>query len=189
MNRDNLLTLAIYLESLPKYYMAFNMYEFLETPTEEKTEDYLLRNGDIHECGAVACAIGHGPSAGFLFPPAPENGEDHNDFWYKVSEGDGVSYYRPDWMNYSAEFFISDQEHFPEWEWCFSGNWGRTDNHHWGAAARIRYLLAGNNPPQVTDSEGHYIPFEASFSKDYHVELYSSFRKVSPETKTKESTS
>ena len=99
--RANLARLADYLETVPQ--SAFDMESF-----EEETD-----------CGTVACAVGHGPAAGF---PKP------------VLEA---------WTSYSSREFAPDS---PAWDWCFFGRWSETDNTPQGAAARIRYMLEHGVP-------------------------------------------
>lgn len=130
MNKDNLDKLATYLESLPIHYAHFDMADFLErrrvTDMTKQEYIYARRNGGFDGCATAACAVGHGPAAGILVPP---------------QYVDGVYV---DWLGYSRNLFTSNAH---EWDWLFGAKWVRVDNHHWGAAARIRYLLAGNEPP------------------------------------------
>lgn len=144
MNRKNLAKLATYLESLPDDYEAFDMSSFFDSTDHEAEISYALHNGGVHNCGTSACAVGHGPAAGFLLNP------------------DEIGWFGPRWSEYSARVFT--YPHTPEWDWMFSGAWCEVDNTIKGAAARIRYLLAGNLVPiPLTDCEW----------TDEHVALYS----------------
>lgn len=143
-NRRNLDKLATYLETLPKRYKHFNMGYFLEAQSiidDSETRhrnyvDYAKNNGGVnkHYCGAVACAIGHGPSAGVLVPKR------------YLNNNTSIN-----WTDYSDEFFAP--YYSSTWDWMFSGNWEDVDNTHRGAAARIRYILAGNEVPEDFNDE------------------------------------
>lgn len=164
MNHINLAKLATKLESLPKNYAAFTMSTFLEGTDGAAIQRYAEHNGGVHECGAVACAIGHGPAAGILFPApdlAPELWEHCN----------------PNWSQYSSRYLIDRGTHPAEWEWCFGGLWELVDDTHRGAAARIRYLLDGRKIPQVRDSRNKLVPFNSEYVKPSHRRLYAEFRK------------
>lgn len=137
LNRENLTKLAEYLEQLPVDYPHFDMLRY-ETFDDFSDLVNYVRNGrddTVWVCGTVACAVGHGPSAGILFT---DNEMD-----------DGV----PRWGVY-AERFSTD---WRERGWMFTGlandgwwwNWRTLDNTHRGAAARIRFLLDGNEVPDV----------------------------------------
>lgn len=112
----NLRTLAAYLLTLPTDYPDFEMSDFVQV------EDLDLRAiAHTPACGTAACAVGHGPQAGIK----PVKGER--------------------WANYSERLsgliFGSDA-----WEWCFAGDWHRTDNTVHGAAKRIGWLLENGLP-------------------------------------------
>lgn len=67
--RDNLLTLAAYLDALPEDYDGFRMADFMSGldewgDYEDLGIDERVVVGPEHDCGSCACAIGHGPSAG-----------------------------------------------------------------------------------------------------------------------------
>lgn len=118
MNVENLEKLASYLEGLPTDYEHFDMFDF-----------FWVKNGGGYmypdeaplppECGAVACAVGHGPAAGL---PALE----------------GES-----WSHYSDRVFDLGET---SWNWCFSDRWKKVDNTPQGAAKRIRYMLEHGRP-------------------------------------------
>lgn len=124
-NHTNLDKLATYLEQLPENYAHFDMEGYYDKDhqlTREQALDYALNNGGVDKfnCGTVACAVGHGPSAGILFKPNEIN-----------------KFGQPMWDTY-AKNFVEDHVDF---EWLFSSYWSDVDNSHRGAAARIRYLL------------------------------------------------
>lgn len=145
-NRANLERLATYLESLPEDYEHFDMLvfvgqregsalNFLRDRMAER--EYMRSNGGVENlgCGTVACALGHGPDAGILFreeelpsKAAARYGSPLEDFWHVYAErfiGRNTS------SGYSIRF-----------DWLFGSAWRHSDNHHWGAAARIRCSLA-----------------------------------------------
>ena len=186
MNRDNLTKLADYLESLPEDYKDFGMAGYLHVFDARKAAEYAQHNGGVAKCGTAACAIGHGPAAGILFPEPTAD----SIFWNNTTVPlytkddlefpvDWVEACAPDWGEYSYEFFIDGEgDEAPEWAWCFGGSWAQIDDHHWGAAARIRYLLAGNEPPKVQTVRGVEIPFIDDAASEEHVALYDRFRKT-----------
>lgn len=178
MNKKNLLTLAIYLESLPHDYQHFGMRWFTDDFEDGAELVYATENGglDQYGCNSVACAVGHGPSAGFLVP------ESCIKKWKNSVD--------VEWNKYSAKFFIDYETHQSEWNWCFGGGWSDEDNHHYGAAARIQYLLSGkplpyNNSREIFDRDGNCIETLDAFTDNYteeeeYVELYAEFRKEIP---------
>jgi len=139
IQRRNLLVLAKYLESLPKDYKHFDMSAYFRvnagsyTADSEIERNYALHNGGVATCGAAACAVGHGPSAGFLLQP-----QDFN-----------IGGEVPDWYQYGQRVFCStedepdDEGDLSDFEYMFGGQWSFYDDTPWGAAARIRHLLAG----------------------------------------------
>lgn len=130
--RARLEKLAAYLEGLPKNYRHFEMRSYFGKYGLVQVE-YARKNGGLPKCGTVACAVGHGPAAGILVPS-------------KFIANDCV-----DWNGYSG-LFVGDWN-TTEYDWCFDGSWANADNHHWGAAARIRYLLDHGRPPQKMAEE------------------------------------
>lgn len=166
--RRNLLTLAGYLERLSPRYKHFNMRTYadaedLDSDTaQEMIADYALRNGGVNRihCGAVACAVGHGPAAGILVPKSFVKKDDWGDL-------------DVDWNGY-AENFIGkwqiDDDRRAVWQFLFGSDWENVDGHHYGAAARIRYLLDGNPLPEdwtyLTSPEAE------------HVKLYRPYRQA-----------
>ncbi len=133
LNRRNLKRLAMKLESLPKNYKHFNMGNYLENHPDEAT--YAVRNGGL-PCGTVACALGHGPSAGV--PVHPDN---------RFVDGTVI------WTRYTNQFVPYCEL---EETWLFAGDWTSHDNHHWGAAARIRYLLDKGVPENFGIPSRHW---------------------------------
>lgn len=133
--RERLDKLATYLEKLPKRYRHFNMKDYAGLESDDpKLIEYALHNGGVPSCGTVACAVGHGPAAGVLFPRSMIKS------W---SGAIGVQ-----WDKYS-ELFVGEEMSL--YRWCFGGEWAPTDNTHYGAAARIRYILANGYPPAAFD--------------------------------------
>lgn len=155
-NRQRLEKLATYLESLPEDYQHFSMSSYLDAfgGDDNKAEaEYARRNGGVPSCGTSACAVGHGPAAGVYMPPR------------MITKHPWNGMFRIDWDEYSRLFTGEEQTCMPRWEWMFSGDWDEIDPHHWGAAARIRYVLAGRDIP----GSGH--------AASERVKLYQEFRK------------
>jgi hypothetical protein len=125
--RARLEKLAAYLESLPADYEHFDMIYWIEPINRERVLNYARHNGGVPSCGTAACAAGHGPAAGILFPEEFLAGEDLN------------------WGAY-ANFLVGGDSDIRYW--CFAGNWAYYDNSHYGAAARIRYALDKGSPPE-----------------------------------------
>jgi hypothetical protein len=118
MNRANLEKLAAYLEQLPEDYSHFGMMNYMAV--KQFTYPYTSSAHLIDACGAVACAIGHGPAAGI-----PRKG----DYEY--------------WSTYSHRVFDLGYDDF---DWCFCAEWLLVDDTPHGAAKRIRYLLEHGEP-------------------------------------------
>lgn len=145
----NLAQLATYLENLSEDYEQFDMDLFTSLLYSQETI-YARENGGIakYDCGAVACAVGHAPAAGILVPP-------------RFIHGNAVA-----WDDFSHYYFC------PRgimWDWFFDDRWSASDNRHRGAAARIRFVLAGNDVPHRRDSWGDPI---ISYS---NTEVYNSY--------------
>lgn len=138
--RERLDLLATKLESLSPRYKHFEMKDFVDTEMvdREAIMNYALHNGGVDKCGTVACAVGHGPAAGILVPRS------------MLDSTNGL--YPIDWVKYSGLFVGLNWTHRrPQrdlWHFLFAGAWAEVDNHHYGAAARIRYILAGNPLPE-----------------------------------------
>jgi hypothetical protein len=143
--RTRLDKLATYLEGLPKSYRHFDMALFVNGTDSKREARYARHNGGVQSCGTAACAAGHGPAAGILVPPR------------FIDDHDGV-----DWPEYCALFVGNNDDAN---DFLFSGGWSLSfaDNHHWGAAARIRYLLDHGRPPSKWGFNGEtkdlYAPY------------------------------
>jgi hypothetical protein len=139
MNVKNLDKLAAYLEGLPSNYSHFHMSYFVSGMDGFLNSYQHCEVPLANECGTVACALGHGPAAGICFTP------DDNRSWWQYA----FNHYTDGDMDL--------------WNWLFSDRWYSVDNTHQGAAARIRYVLAGN---KIDD--GFAIPSE--FDVDNYAE-------------------
>lgn len=133
ITKANLGKLAIHLETLPVGYVHFDMltyYDRASDLTSEQRADYALNNGGVDKfnCGTVACAVGHGPAAGILF-----------------SSTEITRWGFPNWDNYAERFTEGEGNLF---EWLFSSRWVDADNSHYGAAARIRFVLNETRYPE-----------------------------------------
>lgn len=107
--RDNLAKLADYLEK-GELRAEFDMRLFSDG-------DHVV---DASECGAVGCAVGHGPYAGI--PKFPE--ETWYDYWNRAfANGDPRVYC-----------------------WCFASDWVWQDGTPSGVAKRIRVMLEHGLP-------------------------------------------
>ena len=175
INRENLEKLASYLENLPEDYQHFGMRSYLNPTDLSALIKYAEQNGGVHTCGTAACAVGHGPAAGILFPEANR----YSPFWrgsnghYIYDEEGNIKWSAkrtlvPNWFHYSACMFFNSEPlsraSTIAWHWCFGSEWGQCDNTPKGAAARIRYLLRHGRPPVGFDT--------VSSCKDF-VECYS----------------
>ncbi len=132
----NLTKLAAYLEKLPADYEHFDMETYINysSSLEEGTiNDYMRNNGGLYaKCGSAGCALGHGPEAGIL---AIEDDFNVN--------GDTVEI---DWEAYTGHFVHIGHQDLDQF--LFGGAWENFDNTHYGAAARIRFILDGNPIPE-----------------------------------------
>lgn len=117
MNIQNLSILADHLSAASQ--TGFDMYEFMVD------EDGHALQPKRHDCGTVACAIGHGPKAGLAV-------EEFDRSWYLYSE---------------RVFGLSDRG----WTWCFGSEWEAIDNTPAGAAKRIQYLIKHGLPEDHRD--------------------------------------
>lgn len=161
--RDNLTKLAYYLESLPEDYAHFEMSEFfdhegdcelVEPDVREAVVEAGTWNGPavhayardinafLNNCGTVACAIGHAPAAGI--PIAKSQIERRR--IGRISVVTGIK-----WSRYAENFVPQSDARAMDgqWDWLFGPGWALCDNHHWGAAARIRYLLDKGEVPEI----------------------------------------
>lgn len=144
MNRNNLERLATYLESLPEDYSHFHMGDYLRGNVVSSVSarirrnnemlNYARNNGGFLHCAYAACAVGHGPAAGILVPQR-----------YLLNDS------TVNWLSYNLALFTEESSANgwpPIHEFLFSSVWMTIDNHHWGAAARIRYALADEVIPE-----------------------------------------
>jgi len=171
INRENLARLSAYLKTLPKDYAAFEMKTFITGAKDPKAaRKYATQNGGVNVCGTAGCAIGHGPAAGILFPDEGRFFQFYSQFDF--DNGEYVTGEWPAWDLYSNEFFLHMEEDEEAWEWCFGSGWSYIDNTPQGAAARIDYILAGNEPPMIEDVRGVTLSFDSEYATQELVELY-----------------
>jgi hypothetical protein len=118
-HKANLLKLAAYLDTLPDDYERFDMYEYMK---DEDGDVVWITTQNKPTCGTVACAIGHGPSAGVRV------------------------YGDTDWGDYADRVF----GRLPDrcFDYMFSSGWTYYDNTPKGAAARIRTYVALGAAPE-----------------------------------------
>lgn len=133
--RANLRKLADYLARLPDDYEQFNMGLYMSSSDVPGT----IRS---EPCDTVACALGHGPTAG-IRTYNDANWDDYSDRAFGDTGGRGATL---------------------AWSWCFSPGWVRTDNTPRGAAARIYYLLdKGGAPDGYCFSASKWLPRYAPY--------------------------
>lgn len=160
LNHDNLLVLAAYLSALPEDYDDFNMAVFFTDRSLERVDvpveqNYGRHNGGVGNCGAIACAVGHGPSAGLYVPET----------CFTISG-------RIDWLEYADHMFIKGYAREygltqrRAFEWMFGGGWSYIDNTPHGAAKRIRWLLANGLDAIPGPTNWPFCP------QRHHLELY-----------------
>lgn len=117
-HKNNLLTLAKYLEKLPENYEHFNTSRYYQTNISNNyPKDTIECN--LSKCGSSACALGHGILAGIPWPEGKEG----------------------DWYSYGKEQF-GIEPYTREWSFLFGVNW---PNDPKKAAERIYYLLEGKD--------------------------------------------
>jgi hypothetical protein len=119
-HRENLLKLADYLDKLPDDYEQFHMREYMMT-TGGREVMYIWEQTKP-DCGTVACAVGHGPSAGIRV------------------------YGDSDWESYADRVF-GELPH-DDFTYMFGSSWCDTDNTPKGAAARIRTFVELGKAPE-----------------------------------------
>jgi hypothetical protein len=140
--RSNLLKLAHHLAALENTYSHFHMGFYFLAQADDTVADWRLREGidedgldnmfevkvqensfeaRIGQCGAVACAIGHGPLAGI-----PESSDDC------------------DWDDYAVRVFGVDASR--SGSFLFGCEWTQTANTAHEAAERIFYALEHGVP-------------------------------------------
>lgn len=158
--KRNLAQLATYLEGLPADYQHFDMESYFDhtgscgledagltsevitaafdrghiEDSAEAKRDTLYANDIarfLGNCGTTACAIGHGPAAGV----ALRKKEIQSARVKGVTVVTGIDFHA-----YMARFGVPDAWG-SAWSWLFCADWQSTDNSHYGAAARIRFLL------------------------------------------------
>lgn len=141
--RDNLLKLSTYLDSLPADYEHFGMAYYCATVTERDNQEPYEHIYDpeeveavVNTCGTSACALGHGPAAGIT----PLQGEN--------------------WIIYGNKNFGTMASGFT-FEWMFGEHWDEYDNTPRGAAARIKYFLAHSVP------EDFRVPYSGQYLQNY----------------------
>lgn len=132
MNKRNLTKLANYLDTLPDGYKHFDMNKFYA----DRFDGFFTSETNLNECGAVACAVGHGLVAGIT--PLPHH-------WAKSG--------RINWASYSDDLFLRQSD---AWDFMFASGWAVYDNSPRGAAARIRYVLSGGEIPDPRDLKDFY---------------------------------
>ena len=114
-HKDNLLKLAAYLETLPDDYEQFDMSEYMSARDGDYGETLDISERSKPVCGTVACAVGHGPSAGIRL------------------------YGDANWGDYAERVFgYMSGDSF---EYMFGSRWSDIDNTPKGAAKRIRTFL------------------------------------------------
>jgi|TARA_Y100000310_G_scaffold336440_1_gene420990 hypothetical protein len=124
MNKENLLKLAKFLDSLPEDYKHFDMADWVACDTGALCPDE-LEGVDIGSCGYAACAIGHAPQALGL----------------SIEETNMI----PIWNDFIDKYF--DIDYSPQ-EWMFGYDWKEVDNTPQGVAKRIRYFLENGVPEE-----------------------------------------
>ncbi len=142
MNIENLKTLGHYLLSLPKGYDKFCMLVYCSSYAEPYEAAEMLT-----KCGTVACAAGHGPSAGI--------DPDENEGWGQYILGKfGVTY--------SSAFY----------GWCFYDAWETFDPGPQQAGKRILYLLKHGLPEGFEEEydNGYGSTLDRDFTR--FVEIY-----------------
>lgn len=155
IQRERLTRLATYLDALPIDYRHFKMDSFFDGESEKEAH-YALHNGGVGNCGTSASALGHGPSAGILMPSEMVYYDKDSDYW------------EVDWHGYTS-LFIGDQSRDEGssnmFDWMFGGGWDTYDGHHYAAAARIKYVLAGKTIPGCAFAHRDQLALYREFDK------------------------
>jgi hypothetical protein len=134
MIADRLLGLADYLDKLPPDYEKFTMSTYARclgggTASVEEATD---------SCFTCACALGHGPAAGYA--PLPDD----------ISPMTGKIY----WESYASDVFGVDSEDDKAlWSYMFASEWAFIDDTPQGAAKRIRYAVEHGVPNDFDPDE------------------------------------
>jgi hypothetical protein len=142
--RENLRTLArglIAYEGAVKFWMG----SYAENDADD--DDYEVMPFKVsqwlekgNECGAVACACGHGPLLGIKANP---------------DEG---------WDEYARRCFTGGDDNV--WTWCFAGRWSAYDDTREGAARRITFMLDKGIPPD-TSPRSELVEFYRDYNPDW----------------------
>ena len=164
----NLERLAAYLDTLPPDYAHFDMVTFVQVSAGATYHDQVeyARGAStrlLSVCGTVACAVGHGPAAGVPFAPSHIIG--HQSDW---------TGYQLDWTAYSRQFCPVGLV----FTFLFGEEWTFLDNTPQGAAARIRYVLAGRPLPSSVWSGAQQVPLNWSDLEDLDEKHYPALRAV-----------
>jgi hypothetical protein len=161
VNRGNLKTLADYLFELPENYDSFNMSSYFSVVEDglwgrefEIRNKYARENGGVHNCGAVACAVGHGPSAGFLAVDSDFPGSTID--WSAYCE-----------RNFCPVFSEGSDAISSEFAWMFGGMWSHFDNTAKGAAERIYFFLDHGVPSGFSENcfHGNFLNHYKGYAK------------------------
>lgn len=157
VNVENCERLAAYLESLPEDYEHFGMAAFIYPSDPDEVVRYAKKNGGVYSCGTAACAVGHGPAAGILFPEEGKYWTHTYAAFYPDGRGGRAQFSReervvPDWSTYSGLFVDTREDEL--WDWCFGPYWSRVDDTPHGAAKRIRYMLSRLNEDDIIPGWG-----------------------------------
>lgn len=139
VNRDNLRKLADYLMAgnLKK---DFSMAAYCEVGLPGEPDFDSIVSPQLHACGTVGCALGHGPDAGI----APLDDESWNDYMERA---------------FGIPLGPSMDQISPAYHWLFGFGWTLTDNSIQGAAWRIYEFLDNGIPDDAVaqmDGEAPY---------------------------------
>ena len=137
-HKANLDKLATYLESLPDDYEHFDMSAYYSMAGDEM-DVYDIYDDNLHaphSCGAVACAVGHGPAAGVPVPRGINS-------WFSYSLGSfGLALHGSSRNGQTRNESEAAAFLFSERWAVFYQNKARH------AAQRIRILLSKGEPPK-----------------------------------------
>lgn len=121
--KQNLKELAKYLYNLGETYEGFHMSHYMTDIGEKSLNPPDATGKDFHICGAVGCAVGHGPQVKTIKQPK----------------------FSPSWNQYCEQAFgipvVFIHESLPAFAWCFDSDWSNMDNTPQGAALRIMGYL------------------------------------------------
>ncbi len=158
-HKSNLIKLADYLESLPDNYDRFTMCYYAFKSSKYSTNYLIMPTITAKEipCGTVACAVGHGPSAGIKIPFRMMDRYQSISDDLNTTDIDIGCF----WTDYSVEVF-GFSKYSEEWYWCFSDLWHKSDDTPKGAAKRIRHVLTHGVPDK----------FNKEYMSSYKKKLY-----------------